>query len=87
MRFEARVTFTAAGCRSGRERNFHTPPRTRGATGYFRQLGVAAGVATLKWKTPWVEPATLTVDGVLTVTTSPALNGALGKKLDPCPSE
>src|SRR4051812_24667523 len=87
MRFEVVTTFTAAGSRSGREWNRHTLPRIRGATGYFTHVACEAGVATLKSNTPFLDPATLTVDGVLTVTTSPGVKATLGRKLDPCPSE
>ena len=43
------VIFTAAGARSGRERNVHTSPLTRGAAGRLAGEIVPAGVATTNW--------------------------------------
>ena len=43
------VIVTAAGARSGRERNVQTSPPTRGAAGRLAGGIVPAGVATWNW--------------------------------------
>ena len=62
-----------------------TSPRTRAAGGSGAFGIPPAGVATVNSKLPLLAPAMIRL--VLTVTTSPAVNGLLGRKLPPSPSE
>src|SRR5580700_5190980 len=79
------VIVTAAGARSGRDRNSHRSPRTRGAAGRLPGGIVPAGVAIWNWNVPFLVPSMFR--DVLTVTVSPGANGVVGMKLPPSPSE
>ena len=82
---ECRLTVIDAGSRSGREWKCWTPFDPAGTIGIFIGLIVPNGTAIAKWNEPLVPPVTFSP--VVTVTVSPAVNGWLGMKLPPCPSE
>ena len=79
------MTVIDAGSRSGREWKCWTPLEPAGTIGSFIGLIVPNGIAMPKWKLPLVP--FITFSPVVTVTVSPAVNGVLGMKLPPCPSE
>ncbi len=74
-----------AGSRSGRELKCWTPFEPAGTIGSVIGLIEPNGTATPKWNAPLVPP--MTFSPVVTVTVSPGVNGVLGMKLPPWPSE
>ena len=82
---ELRLTVIEAGNRLGCVWKCWTPFEPAGTIGSFIGLIVPNGVAIPKWNVPLVPPNTSSP--VVTVTVSPAVNGWLGMKLPPWPSE
>ena len=79
------MTVIDAGSRPGCVWKCWTPFDPAGTIGSFSGVNVPNGVATLNENDPFVPPTMFSP--VVTVTVSPAVNGVLGMKLPPSPSE